>query len=81
MRRRGDDLATPGGMPPELRTFDPVAWSPRVEAPPEGWAFGVARWEQIRSAELWREAGRSWLDDRGRRGEWFVLTRTRAVVW
>lgn len=79
MRRRGELLAEVGGVPTWLRVFEPERWVPHVGPPPAGWVFGLPRWQEISAHQQWREAGLSWLDDRGQRRAWWSLTRTRAV--
>lgn len=79
MRRRGDSLAELGEVPGWLRTFDPAAWVDERDAPPEWWPHGAPMWRFLRAREQWRQAGLSWLDDRGRRTDWYALTRSPVV--
>lgn len=62
--------------PPEwLVRFRAEDWMNDVDTVPPEWGLGDPLWRVVRARELWRAAGRDWLDERGRRDEWFALTR------
>lgn len=80
MRRRGDQLAELGEVPEWLRRFVLAEWVDELEQPPEWWAHDPQMWRALGARERWRKAGQAWLDDRGRRGEWYELTRSKVVA-
>lgn len=80
MRRRAAGPLNADGLPSWLPVFVLAEWKDPTDRPPADWAFGARMWQEIRSAERWADAGREWLTDRGRRGEWYRLTRQGAVA-
>lgn len=80
MRRRADGPVNADGVPTWLTVFVVESWVDPTDRPPAHWPFGSAMWRDIRGRERWADAGREWLTARGRRGEWFALTRQRVVA-
>lgn len=65
MRRRPAPTDTTGEFPQRLRRFNLEDW-PEVDY--------LAAWRQ------WCDEGQAWLDAKGRRSEWYELTRPGPVV-
>ncbi|BEL09199.1 hypothetical protein Q0Z83_073900 [Actinoplanes sichuanensis] len=81
MRRRGDALAEAAELDPPtwLVRFDPADWWDSVPAVPRGWGHSEHMWRAVNMHQQWRDAGRSWLDNRGHRDAWYALTRPLVV--
>ncbi|GIF16211.1 hypothetical protein [Actinoplanes teichomyceticus] len=80
MRRRDAAPLNADGVPAWLPVFEPSRWTDPADRPPADWGFGSAMWRAIRGHERWADAGREWLAERGRRAEWYALTRPRVVA-
>jgi len=83
-RREPPAPASTDRAPDWLTLFRYAEWADETEQPPPWWSSGdgphsAARWRGIQARRRWSDAGKAWLEERGRRRDWFALVHPESA--